>query len=209
MPQILTNGAAAVRGRVVAGPGTGAGGHEAATRASTAAGSRAGAHELLAHERRVEAEGAPARSCAASRTPGFGDDEAVGRDLVAQPDGELGVVRERPQVAVVDADEPRVGGERGVQLARVVRLDERLEAEVEGRADEPRERARVGAAQRAAAPRRRRRHAAAGSWRASTTNSLASTGSVVAARARARSSMEPPNQCGSTSTEMTDAPPAW
>jgi hypothetical protein len=43
----------------------------------------------------------------------------------------------------------------------------------------------------------------------STTNSLARTGTVTASRTRLRSSTEPPNQCGSQSTEIAAAPPAW
>ena len=46
------------------------------------------------------------------------------------------------------------------------------------------------------------------SCRASTTNSLARTGSETAARTSRRSSTEPPNQWGSHSTEMAAAPPA-
>ena len=47
-----------------------------------------------------------------------------------------------------------------------------------------------------------------GSWRSSTTNSLARTGTGTAARTAARSAREPPNQCGSTSTDTIAAPPA-
>ena len=47
-----------------------------------------------------------------------------------------------------------------------------------------------------------------GSWMSSTTKSLARTGMATAARTARRSSTDPPNQCGSHSTEMADAPPA-
>ena len=46
------------------------------------------------------------------------------------------------------------------------------------------------------------------SWRRSTTNSFARTGTETAARTRSRSTSEPPNQCGSHSTEIAVAPPA-
>ncbi len=42
----------------------------------------------------------------------------------------------------------------------------------------------------------------------STTNSFASTGTLTAARTRRTSSTDPPNQCGSQSTEIAAAPPA-
>ncbi len=47
-----------------------------------------------------------------------------------------------------------------------------------------------------------------GSWIGSTTNSLARTGIETAARTARRSSIEPPNQCGSHRTEIATAPPA-
>ena len=47
-----------------------------------------------------------------------------------------------------------------------------------------------------------------GSWRSSTTNSLARTGTVTASRTAVRSATEPPNQRGSQRTEMALAPPA-
>ena len=135
--------AAAVRPRDrCPAPGTAPASTKAATRARTAAGS----WPLRISSSPTSAASKPSarqrRRIAASRTPDSAIDDPVGGDALAQPGGELGVDRERPQVAVVDADEPRVGGEGGVQLARVVRLDERLEAEVEGGADEAGETAR-------------------------------------------------------------------
>ena len=89
-------------------------------------------------------------------------------------------------------------------------LDKRLQAELQGpvderaqpalrrvQHDEQQHRVRPGRAQRLC------------SWRMSTTNSLASTGTETAERIARRSSMEPPNQCGSQRTEMAAAPPAW
>ena len=48
--------------------------------------------------------------------PAFGDDDAVARDFRRQPlaDGEGGL--EGPQIAVVDADQPRFEFERALQL---------------------------------------------------------------------------------------------
>ena len=43
--------------------------------------------------------------------------------------GDVEIHRERPQVAVVDADDRRAGVERHGQLLVVVHLDERIEAE--------------------------------------------------------------------------------
>ena len=139
---------------------------------------------------------------------GLGDDEPVVRDELAEPDGTLRVDVERSQVAVVQADEPRVRRERALELALVVGLDERLQAELERPLDEPSEplgrvehgeqqdEVRAGGAEQV------------GSWRGSTTNSLARTGIETAARTARRSSTEPPNQCGSHSTEIAAAPPA-
>ena len=177
----------------------------AATKAATRARDRrpvgAGAHQVLADERRVEAERPPAAQQRRVADARLRDDEPVVRDVPPEPLGGRGVHDERPQVAVVDADEPRVGGERGIELAGVVDLDERLEPKVEG----PRTsrasaacRCRAASSSTASAPAAR----SSGSCRGSTTNSLASTGTVTAARAVTRSSIEPPNQCGSTSTEI-------
>ena len=44
---------------------------------------------------------------------------------------------ERAQIAVVQADEPGIGGQNGVELTLVVDFDQRLEAELAGQAGEP------------------------------------------------------------------------
>ena len=75
----------------------------------------------------------------ASRTPDSATARRSPGTSVAQPDRPLRVHVERPQVAVVDPDDAGVGREGRVELARVVRLDERLEAEVAGLAHEARE----------------------------------------------------------------------
>ena len=87
-----------------------------------------------------------------------------------------------------------------LQLPLVVGLDERLQPDLEGPIDEPGERAcagwRTASSRTRSAPAARR----CGSWIASTTNSLARTGMLTAARTARRSSTEPPNQCGSQRT---------
>ena len=51
----------------------------------------------------------------------------------------LDIHLQRSEVAIVDPDQPGAGAERRLQLALVVRLDERLQAEVQGSLHEPRE----------------------------------------------------------------------
>ena len=79
---------------------------------------------------RVEPERAPAGDRRGVADARLGDDEPVVRDELAQADGPLGVDVERPQVAVVEADQAGAGRERALELALVVGLDERLEAEL-------------------------------------------------------------------------------
>ena len=102
---------------------------------------------------------------AGSRTPDSATTRRSSGTSVAQPDGGLGVDRERPQVAVVDADEAGVGGQRRVQLARVVRLDQRLEAEVARLAHEAGAAPPAGAARPAAARASAPAARSSGSWR--------------------------------------------
>jgi hypothetical protein len=100
--------------------------------------------------RRPRPRGPPRPACRPrSRTPrpdrrDERDDAFAGREV----DGE------RLEVPVVDADHARVGRERGVELALVADLDERLEAEVARRAFH---RPQVGRRERACDEERRRR----------------------------------------------------
>ena len=87
-------------------------------------GIRARAHEVLAHQSPVESERPPAADGGGIVRPRFGDDDAVVRDVAAQSLAERGVDLERLEVAVVDADEARVRGQRRVELTRGVGLHE-------------------------------------------------------------------------------------
>ena len=203
MPQIFTNGARAAS----TGSRGGAPGRDEGARRRLRI---AGADERLADERGVEAERAPAADRRGVADAGFGDDEAVLGDELAQPRrparGRPSSVR-RSRLLMPMTRAPR--RERRLDLALVVRLDERLEAEVE-RAVHERRRGRRGcstaSSRTASAPAARR----TSSWRGSTTNSFASTGTRHARRGPSvRSSTDPPNQCGSHSTEIAAAPPAW
>ena len=51
----------------------------------------------------------------------------------------VGIDRQRPQVAAVDADDRRAGVERALELVGVVHLDERREPERRARREQPRE----------------------------------------------------------------------
>ncbi len=95
-----------------------------------------GAHEGLADERGVEAERPPVADRRRLAHAGFGDDEPIVRDEPAQASGPLEVHPERPQVAVVEADEAGAARHGALELALVVGLDERLQAEVAGEPDE-------------------------------------------------------------------------
>jgi hypothetical protein len=89
------------------------------------------AHQRLAHQGGVEPERPPApdRRCVADAR--LGDDDAVVGDDGSQPIRPLRVDLEGSKVPVVDADQARVGRQRGVQLGLVVRLDQRFEAKLE------------------------------------------------------------------------------
>ncbi len=112
-----------------------AGGGEASGRG----GRVGGPHQGLPDEDGIEAEGAPAGHRRRVAHPGLGDDEPVGRYELAQPDGPLWIDGQGPQVAVVQADQPGRRGEGAVDLALVVRLDQRLEADRPGGRDEARQ----------------------------------------------------------------------
>ena len=99
----------------------------------------AGAHERFADQGAVEAERAPAGDGPGLAHARFGDDQPIVGDQVAQAPGALDVDLERPQVAVVEPDQPRPAGERPVELARVVDLDERLQPDRQRTLDEARE----------------------------------------------------------------------
>ena len=167
-----------------------------------------GPDERLADERAIEPERAPARDGRRLADARLGDDQPVVRDELAQSRRALDVHVERPQVAVVEPDEPRPGRERGVELPRVVGLDQRLEADLERALDEAARDASRGWSTASSSTRSAPAARSIGSWMSSTTKSLARTGTATAARTARRSSTEPPNQCGSHRTEMAAAPPA-
>ena len=180
-----------------------------ATRASTAAGSEPERMRSSPTSAASKPQGAPAADRGGIADARFGHHDAVVGDECAQPVDSEGVDLERLEVAVVDADEAGVGG----QWPPPAPCPSAPPPAAPGRPRARRARASRGAwagcsaasSSTASAPAAR----SSGSCRGSTTNSLASTGSVVAARAARRSSSEPPNQCGSTSTEIIEAPPAW
>ena len=127
-PQIFTNGR---RATLAGSVGLAAGRHERARRPRPGRAARISASPTSA---RIEPERPPAGDGRGLADARLGDDEAVvGDERRAAGSARLGVDLERPQVAVVEADEARVGGERGLQLALVVGLDERLQPEVAAR----------------------------------------------------------------------------
>ena len=140
-PQILTNGARSSAARS-------SGSRPAAANAGGCRGRIGRAHQGLADERRVEAQRPPAGDRGRVADARFGDDEAIVRHELAQAHRPLGVDRQRPQVAVVEADQAGTGRERPLELPLVVRLDERLQPKVQGGSDQaPEARRRVEAGQ--------------------------------------------------------------
>ena len=95
-----------------------------------------GAHERLADERAIEPERPPSRDRGWVADAGLGDHQAVIRDEGAHSIGSLRVHLEGPQVAIVDADQARIGCEGDVQLARIMGLHQRLHPEVQHRLNE-------------------------------------------------------------------------
>ena len=202
-PQIFTSGRrATLAGSVGAAPG----GHERAH----GRGRIAAPDQRLADERAVEPLRPPAGDRLGRSDPGLGDDEPVVRHELAEPARAVGVHLERPQVAVVDADQAGVGVDREPQLALVVGLHERLEPERQRPLDEVAQAAlarmqdreqqdgvRAGEPQRLELAR-------------VDDELLGEDRDARRPRGRARrSSTEPPNQCGSHRTEIAAAPPAW
>ena len=200
MPQILTDG----RRATLAGS---SGVVPAATNARAAAAGSAARTQGLADESAVEAEGAPPGDRGRFANAGFGDDEAIVRHEPAQARRPLQVHLERPQIAVVEADEPGPGRERALELAFVMGLDERFEADLERTIDESSQSS--GRMEH----RQQQHEVRAGCAKH---RQLARVDDEVLGEDRdadrrpdgARSATEPPNQCGSHSTEIAAAPPS-
>ncbi len=87
--------------------------------------------ERLTDECAIEAERPPAGHDRRLPNARFGDDQAVVGDELAQAARTVDVHLERAEVAVVEADQPGLRLERPIELAGIVDLDERLEADRE------------------------------------------------------------------------------
>ena len=98
-----------------------------------------GPDERLADQRAIEAERPPAGDRRRLPDAGFGHDQAIVGNELAQPRRPLDVHLEGPQVAVVEADEACTARQRTLELSRVVHLDERLHPELERPLDETRQ----------------------------------------------------------------------
>src|SRR5687768_16294392 len=99
-----------------------------------------GPDERLADERGVKAQGTPRLDGRRILDAGLRDREPIVGHQLPHSGGSLRVHRQRSQVPVVDADDARTGRERGLDLALVVRLHERLEPEISRLVDQPSER---------------------------------------------------------------------
>ena len=184
MPQILTNGARPSAAGSTPGPGTAPAATKLATRASTMRRVVPGPHEVLAHERGIEADGPPAAQRRRIADAGFRDHEPVrpGRGRAAArpaPGPSRSVRRSRLLMPMSRASVATAAA----QLRRRVRLHQRLEAELE-RQRRPGVRARAArAAPPAAGPRPRPPHAAAAADGRRRRSPWPGPGSDVAARA--------------------------
>ena len=95
------------------------------------------AHQRLPDEGGVKPDRPPADQRSRLAHARLADHQPVLRHKRSQSQAVLGVDREGAEVAVVQADEASVGGEGGLELALVVDLDQRLEAELAGKTGEP------------------------------------------------------------------------
>ena len=87
------------------------------------------AHQCLADQKAARTRGGEAVEVGGGADPAFGDDDAVRRHLRRQPFGGAEIDRQRLQIAVVDADQPRVESEGAVELGPIVHLDQHVEAD--------------------------------------------------------------------------------
>ena len=141
------------------------------------------------------------------RTP----DSAIRHDVAGQSGRDPGEARavdlERLEVAGVDADHVRTGGERAVGLLLGVHLHQRGHPERLGAVEQRAERGLVEGGddqQHDSAPCAR----ASWIWYGPTMKSLRSTGILTALADASRSASDPPKRRCSVSTLMTRAPPA-
>ena len=200
-PQILTNGA-----RAAAVMSTGS--RPAATKRAGGGRGIGRAHQRLADQRRIEPGRAPARDGRRVANPQFRDGEPVAGDELPQPHGLLRIDVQRPQIPVVDPDQAPVGRQRRLDLPRVVGLDEGLQPEVARLCREtcqPRGRVEHREEQHEVGPGSPEEIELPGIDDEILGEDGDRNGRPAPQR---RSSTEPPNQCGSHSTEMTEAPPA-
>ncbi len=94
-----------------------------------------GAHERRADEDRVSARKLGSSALSARFDPTLRNDDPITRGTRDQPQLAGAIDVERGEVACIDSDHARVERHRALELLGVVRLDERLEAEL-GRAHE-------------------------------------------------------------------------
>ena len=95
------------------------------------------AHQRLADQRGVQSHGAPPDESPRLDHTRLAHHEAIVGNEAPQPQAVVGIHRQRSKVAVVQSDQARAGRESGLELAFIVSLHERLEAEFEGQVHEP------------------------------------------------------------------------
>ena len=155
MPQIFTDG----RRATLAGS---SGCAPAATKARTAAAGSAARTSASPTSAPSNPSARQRRDEPGLADPRFGDDEPVVGHELAQSRGLVDIDLERAQVAVVEPDQPGAAGKGAVELARIVDLDQRLQADLERPLDQPRRAAWPDAGPRATGRGRRRPRGASG-----------------------------------------------
>ena len=94
------------------------------------------AHQRLPDEGSVEPDRPPADQRPGLADARFADHQPVVRHQRSQSQAQLGVDLKRAQIAVVQPDQAGVGGQGRLELALVVDLDERLQAQLAGQLGE-------------------------------------------------------------------------
>ena len=91
-----------------------------------------GAHQLFADKHRVDAVPPQPFNITGALDAAFGDKENLRRHQRTQTAADLHIYLKAPEIAVVDADDPRSGPQSPLHLGLVMRLDKRRKSKLPG-----------------------------------------------------------------------------